>query len=95
MGDRAAELQWETGQTVFNMERLQKALASTRRLDPLLLTVVGALWVWKAAETAGKSTGLLRRNLGWGYVVGLTIPVVFTCALALFFLVRRIAATRR
>jgi hypothetical protein len=56
-----------------------------RRIDKLLVAIVGGLWVWKIVEIAGRVTGLLRRNLGWGYVVSLTIPVASTIALSVFF----------
>lgn len=79
----------------FRMEGLRKLLVASRRVDTVLLTVLGALWVWKIVETAGRHAHLLRRNLGWGYVVDLSVPLGFTCALALFFLVRHIAGTRR
>ena len=78
---------------ILDMERSRKELLSTRRADPVLLVLLAGLWVWKIAEFAGRSTGLLRRNLGWGFVVDLTIPIVFTIVLAVFFLVRHV--TRR
>ena len=56
-----------------------------RRIDKLLVVIVGGLWVWKILEIAGRETGLLRRNLGWGYVVSLTIPAASTIALGMFF----------
>jgi hypothetical protein len=73
------------------MASLWKVLDSNRRVDALLLILLGGLWVWKAVETAGRETHLLRRNLGWGYVVDLGIPLGFTGAVGLFFLLRRIA----
>jgi hypothetical protein len=57
----------------------------------MLLVVLGAVWLWKGVEILGKESHLLRRNLGWGYLVDLTIPLAFTGALGLFFLLRRIA----
>lgn len=80
---------WHVG---LDMEKLRNLLASSRRADPVLLILLAALWVWKIEEFVGRSTGLLRRNLGWGFVVDLTIPIVFTIVLAVFFLVRH--ATR-
>ncbi len=59
----------------------------------MLLVLLAGLWVWKIAEFAGRSTGLLRRNLGWGFAVDATIPIVFTIVLVVFILVRH--ATRR
>lgn len=56
-----------------------------RRINQLLVAIVGGLWVWKIVEIAGREAGLLRRNLGWGYVVSLTIPVASTIALGVFF----------
>lgn len=77
------------------MSRLTKALDSSRRIDPGLLSLVGALWLWKATETAGRASGVLRRNLGWGYFVDLTFPIVVTGAVGLFFLFRRVAAPKK
>lgn len=62
-----------------------------RHIDKVLVAIVGALWVWKIVETTGRQTGLLHRNLGWGYVVNLTIPAAATVALGVFFGARRIA----
>ena len=35
-------------------------------------------WVWKGFEVVGRERGTLPRNLGWGYVVDLTAPVLLT-----------------
>ncbi len=61
----------------------RKALVSSRRADRILLVLLGAVWPWKAVEITGKESHLLRRNLGWGYLVDLTIPSAFTGALEL------------
>ncbi len=74
----------------FGMASLRKLLLSSRWADPILLTLLGGVWVWKMVETAGRHAHLLRRNLGWGYVVDLTIPIGISCALGVFFVVRRI-----
>ena len=95
MKGHAAELQCGNCQRALDVESLRKALVSTRRADPVLLTLLGGMWIWKIAEIAGRSAGVLRRNLGWGYVVDLTVPVVVTCMLAVFFLVRCLATPRR
>jgi hypothetical protein len=73
------------------MDSLRKILVTGQWTDGVLLALLGALWWWKAAEVAGREAHLLRRNLGWGYVVDLSIALAFTCALGLFFLLRRIA----
>ena len=69
-----------------------------RRIGKALVAIVAGLWVWKILEIAGRQTGVLRRNLGRGYVVNLTIPAVATIALAVFFIarwvVRRVAARK-
>jgi hypothetical protein len=56
-----------------------------------LIICAAAAWLWKLAEIAGREAHLLRRNLGWGYYVDLTIPIVLTGGAALFFIIRRIA----
>ena len=69
-----------------------------RRIGKVLVAIVACLWVWKILETVGRQTGVLRRNLGRGYVVNLTIPAAATVALAVFFIARwvarRVAARR-
>jgi len=72
-------------------EGLRKFLVCSRRADRTLFVLLGAVWLWKAAEIVGRESRILRRNLGWGYLVDLTVPVVFTGALGLFFLLRRVA----
>lgn len=62
-----------------------------RHIDKALVTIVAGLWAWKILEIAGRETGLLHRNLGWGYVVNLTIPAAATVALGVYFGVRWIA----
>lgn len=61
-----------------------------RRTDKVLVAIVAGLWGWKILEIVGRQTHLLRRNLGWGYVVDLTISAAATVALALFFIARLI-----
>lgn len=62
-----------------------------RHIDKGLVTIMAGLWVWKIVEFAGRETGLLGRNLGWGYVVNLTIPAAATVALGVFFGARWVA----
>ena len=64
-----------------------------RQIEKLLVAIVAGLWVWKVLGIAGRQIGLLPRNLGWGYVVNLTIPVAATVVLGVFFAARRV--TRR
>ena len=59
-------------------------------LDRIGLAFIAALWTWKVAEYAGRQTGLLDRNLGWGFYVDFTIPVVVTAAFLLFVAFREI-----
>jgi hypothetical protein len=47
--------------------------------------------MWRlSAEFAGRSVSVLRRKLGEGFVVDVTNPVLFSLALGVFFLVRRL-----
>ena len=71
-------------------DSLRKFLVASQRADHVLLILLGAVWLWKAAEIVGRESRLLRRNLGWGYVVDLTIPLAFTVMLGLFFLLERL-----
>lgn len=59
-----------------------------------LIALIAALWCWKALEIGGRKAHLLRRNLGWGYVVDLSTPLVATGVAALFFVVRRIVSLK-
>lgn len=76
------------------MDRSETTRRERRRTDRALLAVVGVVWLWKAVEIGGRQAGLFRRNLGWGYVVDLSFPVAVTFAVALFFLVRRVASRK-
>ncbi len=71
-----------------------KALLSGRRTARVLVVLLAAAWLWKALEITGRQTRLLRRNLGWGYIVDLTIPLAFTGAVGAFFVLRRVAGRR-
>lgn len=73
---------------VPQMTQQREPFFRRRRLDTLLIASVTALWVWKILEIAGREAHLLRRNLGWGYVVDLTIPVAATAGLAVFLVAR-------
>jgi hypothetical protein len=77
------------------MTKLSKLLVSSQRADRSLLTLLGALWGWKILEILGRHAYLPWRNLGWGYFVDLSVPIGFTSALGLFFLLRRISGFRR
>jgi hypothetical protein len=70
----------------------RSATAMNWRLwDRIALTFLAALWIWKAAEYAGREVRLLERNLGWGFYVDFTIPAAATVAFLLFVALRRIA----
>ena len=69
----------------------REPLGPKRRIGRVLVAIVAGLWAWKILETAGRQTGVPRRNLGWGYVVDLTIPAAATVALAVFFIARWVA----
>jgi hypothetical protein len=73
---------------VLQMSLQRGSNGRQRRLDKVLIAVVGGLWAWKILETAGRQSGLLQRNLGWGFVVDLTIPLAATAAVAAFFIAR-------
>lgn len=77
------------------MESFRRALTLSRRADSAFLILAGALWVWKGAETLGRQTHVVSRNLGWGYFVDFTIPIGFTAALGLLFVLRRLALRSR
>jgi len=72
-------------------ESFRRFFVSSRRADRTLFVLLGVVWLWKAMEIVGRESRVLGRNLGWGYLVDLTIPIAFTGALGLFFLLRRIA----
>jgi hypothetical protein len=81
--------------TMAKMESFGKGGAVRRHLDAALLVALGGVWVWKVTEVVGRETRLVRRNLGWGYVVDLSIPAGLTAGVGLFFLVRRLLAPPR
>jgi hypothetical protein len=62
-----------------------------RLFDRISLAVIAASWIWKVAEYTGRVSGLLERNLGWGFYVDFGIPVTATIAFLLFVALRRIA----
>jgi hypothetical protein len=62
-----------------------------RQFDRIALAVVAASWIWKVVEYAGRATRLLDRNLGWGFYVNFTIPVVATIVLLSLLALRKIA----
>jgi len=41
---------------------------------------VAAVWAFKIAEIGARQTKLIPGNLGWGYVVDLSIPLAITLA---------------
>jgi hypothetical protein len=50
---------------------------------------------WKAVERIGRETGILRRQLGWGGYVDVTVPVVLTIAAGIFFALESVARGRQ
>ena len=64
---------------------------SGRLFDRIALLFVAGLWLWKVVEYAGRLAGWLERNLGWGFYVDFTVPIVATVAFLLFVVLRRIA----
>jgi hypothetical protein len=77
------------------MKTLDRLLRASQRADGALVALAAGLWLWKAAELSGRQFGLLRRNLGWGYVVDITTPLVVTGAVASFFLVRHFLSPKK
>ncbi len=71
-------------------EILRKVLTPSRRIDRGLLLLLAGVWLWKVVEVAGRESRLLRRNLGWGYLVDLTVPLTLTGLLGALFLFRRL-----
>jgi len=63
------------------------------RFGRIGLAFIAALWIWKVIEYVGRQAGWLERNLGWGFSVDFTIPVIATIAflsiVALKSIVRR------
>jgi hypothetical protein len=76
----------------FSMSKLPGILQQGGWIGRALIICLGATCLRKLVEIIGRQTGLLRRNLGWGYVVDLTIPVALTGAAGLFFIIRRVAS---
>ncbi|MEJ2009378.1 MAG: hypothetical protein P8Z30_14690 [Acidobacteriota bacterium] len=72
------------------MSGLPRILRPGGWADRALEIAVCAAWLWKLGELIGRQSGLLRRNLGWGYVVDLTVPAALTAIAVLFFVIRRL-----
>ena len=53
------------------------------RITKSAILPVIALWVMKCAELLAREYGWMPRNLGWGYLVDVTVPVVATFLLIL------------
>ncbi|HXH48531.1 MAG TPA: hypothetical protein VNM47_04085 [Terriglobia bacterium] len=73
------------------MGELPRILRRRRLIDRAIIICVGASWLWKIGEYIGRAMGVLRRNLGWGFVVDMTIPAALTVAAGLYFIIRRVA----
>ena len=61
------------------------------RFDRIALAFVAGLWLWKVVEYGAREAGWLNRNLGWGFYVDFTIPIVVTIAFLSIMAIRRIA----
>jgi hypothetical protein len=66
-------------------------LRQGRLIDRAIIICLGAAWLWKIGEYIGRATGMLRRDLGWGFYVDATIPAALTVAAGLYFIIRRVA----
>src|SRR5260221_2368567 len=64
-----------------------------QRFDRIGLAFIAVVWIWKLFEYAGRQTGLLDRNLGWGFSVDFTIPVVSAASLFPLLALTRFAPT--
>ena len=64
---------------------------SWRLFERIALAFVAVLWIWKVVEYTGRQTHLLDRNLGWGFYVDFTIPVVATVGFLSLVALRNIA----
>lgn len=73
------------------MGKLPRILRQWRWIDRAIIICVGAAWLWKIGEYIGRATGMLRRNLGWGFYIDATIPAGLTVAACLYFIIRRAA----
>jgi len=60
------------------------------RFDRIALAFVAALWIWKLVEYSATEARWLDRNLGWGFYVDFTMPVVATAACLSVLVVRKL-----
>ena len=61
------------------------------RFDRFALAFVAASWIWKLFEYGAREAGWLERNLGWGFYVNFTVPVVATAVFVSIVALSRIA----
>ncbi len=71
------------------MRRIVDKLISSRKPGRVVLGLVVASWGWKILEIAGRQSGVLRRNLGWGYYVTLDAPILLTFAACFLWVVKK------
>lgn len=71
-----------------------QALHHNRRTSHLIASLALASWGWKTVEWMGRETGILRRQLGWGAYVDVTVPVFLTIAAGLFFALESVVKGR-
>ena len=60
-------------------------------LDRIGLAFIALLWIWKVVEYGVREARWLDRNLGWGFYVDFTVPVVATAVFVSIVALRRIA----
>jgi hypothetical protein len=77
---------------VWNMR--VHALHHNRRISRLIAYVALASWGWKTMEWIGRETGILRRQLGWGAYVDVTVPVFLTIAAGVLFALESVVRGR-
>lgn len=66
-------------------------MVSCRLFDRISLAFVAGLWLWKVFEYGAREAGWLNRNLGWGFYVDFTIPIVATIVFVSIVALKRIA----
>ena len=78
---------WKRNETLYDVS----VGINWHRFDRIGLAFITVVWMWKVVEYAGRQTGLLDRNLGWGFYVDFTIPIVATIAFVSIVALKRIA----
>jgi hypothetical protein len=59
--------------------------------DRIGLASIALVWIWSLFEHGAREAGWIERNLGWGFYVDFTVPVVATAVFVSIAALRRIA----